>query len=240
MEIPMRIKINLLFLTIALLFLSIATFCQNKKSDESILISPGKSTFYSDETNLLTVHSISDKYKTKNLITKCSQGRLVNPDEVVNGLYLFDSLTNGQVTILVYINYNNQLKLLNKKVFTVTNRPLTNNEIALQQLTIKPILSLNGWSYYKIPIDTIKKATRIEINKPYRILSADVFISGGCENPALVTLKSGNFGQDLLNVMKYIRPKTSIDFDELKFMDSTGNTFKISKFFEVTENGKAN
>ena len=206
-------------------------FCQQTKLDKTIMIGGFQTTiFYSDHFNLLAVSSQKDSIEK--LVIKSSQGNLQNVDSgIVNGFLNLTDLKNGKVTISVFRHADTGLQLLNYKTFNVVTRPLTKEEKEVLKLSIKPEISIEGYSKGKIPLQIIRQATKFNINKPYKITSLTIYVGsnkGICSMPMISQLNSANFDDNFKNIWKRISEGSYINLEDIKITDSKGKVYTLN------------
>jgi hypothetical protein len=224
----MRTPLNLL--TSAFLFLSLAGLAQTQKHDTTIFIGGFQtSRFYAGEFNALGVYS--PNYDIKSLVFKVSQGKLENIDAVQNGFLSLTRLKPGNVAISVFKHDDTGLLLLNKRLFKVIKRQLTQEEKKISTLSSKPRLSIAGFTD-SIPCAVIRSATKIDINEPFKIQSLTFMIYTRREvydGTAALTLQSGEFDENLKHVLTRIKTgdELGITLDNIRVIDFRGKVYAL-------------
>ena len=221
---------HFLFFTF-LLCKSTLAFCQQTKLDNTIIINGFQTTiFYSDHFNLLGVSSQKDDIGK--LIIKSSQGNLNNVDSgIVNGFLSLTDLKNGKVTISVFRQADTGLQLLNYKTFNVVTRPLTKEEKEVLKLSIKPEISIEGYSKGKIPLQIIRQATKFSINKPFKIIRLTIYLGsnkGVCSMPMISQLSSADFDDNFKNIWKRLSEGSYISLEDIQIADSKGKIYTLN------------
>jgi len=211
--------------------LNTQAFCQQNKLDNSINIDGSKTTlFTNEELNLVVISSSKDSIHK--LIFKNSQGRLRNFDGgIPNGLFSLSDLEIGKVTISVFRQTDTGLQLRNYKTYNVIKKPLTLEEKAVLKLSIKPEISLEGYLKGRVPIQTIKNATRFNINKPYKIKNLTIYIgsySGFCSMPVVCQLSSEKFDENFKNILQRIGVGSYIQLENIKIADLKGREYILN------------
>lgn len=196
------------------------------------------SKFYAEEFNTLGVYS--PNYEIKSLIIKASQGTLENIDAVQNGFLSLTKLKTGNVTISVFKHVDTGLFLLNKRLFKVIKRPLTQEEKNTLGLTFKPQITIAGFSD-SIPVAAIKSATKIDINDPFKIKTLTFMIYTRrkvYDGTAIVALQSGEFDENVKHIVTRIKSsdELGIILDEIRVVDFRGKVYALkSLHFKVID-----
>lgn len=206
-------------------------FSQHNKLDKSINIDGSKTTLYSKEnSNLVVILSSIDSIQK--FIFKSSQGNLQNLDSgIINGLFYLSNLELGNVTLSVFRQVDTGLQLKNYKTYKVIKKQLTQNEKAVLQLSIKPEISLEGFTNGKLPLQIIKSATKFTINKPYKIKNLTIYVgsnSGFCSMPIVYQLTSERFDESFKNILKRMGVGSYIQLDNIKIADLKGKEYILN------------
>jgi len=227
-------RCSYLIIMLTVLLSTNSLYGQTVKRDTSVFIGGFQtSTFYINEYNHLGVSSTNDSIQ--NLIIKSSQGTLDNVDSGINNGFL--SLTNlaiGKVTIRVYRQTKNGLKLLNWRTFPVIKRPLTKDEKEILKLKVNPEIDIEGYKSGKIPYEAINIATKFNINSPYKISRILILLisnkRSAFSEPFWIELKSQDFNETLLAIVKKLNKEDSgtiFDLEVIDILDNKGQPYKL-------------
>ena len=212
------------------LFISINGNCKKQPQFDTSVFIGGFRThiFFAGEFNTLGVYS--PNYPTKSLVIKASQGTLENIDDVQNGFLSLTNLKIGNVAISVFRQVDTGLQLLNKRVFKVIKKPLTKEEKNTLKLTLKPQISIEGYTD-SIPINVLKIATKIDINEPLKITSVTFIIYKRKKDPnilddlTIITLESAEFNENLKHTLTLIKSDSVILIEDIKAIDFRGKVY---------------
>jgi len=154
-----------------------------------------------------------------------SQGSIRNNDDSaknISGLNILSGLKTGAVIITIY--KNNQVSKqrtfgVREKVFPQYARR-TNKSMSLQ-----PIITFAGKDTGGIiKKSALYKVTKLEINKPYKILKFTLIVQP--DYLEIISLKSMYFDKKSKDCFNKLWPNSNIIIDEIYFEDSEGNIYK--------------
>ena len=102
-----------------------------------------------------------------------SQGLIRNINDAatnISGVNNISNLKPGNITITIYRNKNGQRQVANQRTFDVKEKVLPQYPGHITQyLDPHPVISLAGFDSV-ITLSALRRATKLEINKPYKIL----------------------------------------------------------------------
>lgn len=212
--------------------------CQKILSDSDVHIIAGNkpNQLYANNPHALIISS--EKYYINDLIVTLSQGKVERydtPEKPVHDImYSISDLKIGSVTIKVFIKTDTGLQLLNKRSLKVVKRPLTKEEKSFLSAPVKPEVSLEGYKYDSIPLSVLKRAKRLEVNKPYRLQKAILnYGSVRHGNPSVIYLHSEEFNSRLINLLSKIKTGKDLlfGFDEIEVVDPTGKVYSARPLY---------
>lgn len=219
-------KNRIYILILIIFYINLSCFSQKSKYDKSVLIGGFQTTkFYAEEFNALAI--VTHNYPIKSLVIKASQGNLNNIDSTQNGFLSLTNLKVGTVAIDVFNKVDTGLLLLNRRLFKVIKRPLTEEEKNTLKLNYVPKVSIAGY-IDSIPSTVLNKVTKIDINDSFRIMSLTFLLYTRKKNvydgDVFFQLESGEFDNNVRSILRRIQPncECGIALTDIKAIDLRG------------------
>jgi hypothetical protein len=175
------------------------------------------------ETNEGSTYTIS--HPLKSIVVQASQGniRYAQPS-----IYYLSGLKAGTVKVKVFRPVDTGLLLLTYKTFQVQKRQLTLEEKKFIKLKVKPEICIGGYSSGDIPISCIRKATKLEVNPPFKFKRAMLYVaSKGFDGLSLAEVLSDRFDENVKRLLDRARIGNTIAVDEITVVDEKGTTYHL-------------
>ena len=203
--------------------------CRSQGIDTNIVIHPSDNRLFTGKPNLIVIEYKVDTFQ--NISVKTSQGQINSVDKYLH--YLTVKNTDS-VSITVYNFSGQKSTILSQIKLRVDTLIVSKAELAIIELTDKCNLSIEGFSYSKIPLKIAKDAKKLTVSPPYNIERATLYI--GNDNPLVFNLSSGLFENNIFAVLKRLSKGTIISIDNVIVKDVNNKTYRINgKSFIVTD-----
>ena len=185
-------------------------------SQQKVIINRGIDTLYANNFQLFIVEV--PQRDSAEIIVETSQGIINSMDGSRPSIELFNisGLKKGKVLVKVFKVIGKEKIFLGDSQFSVTDRPLTNEEKKYNKLNPSPIITFCGKSRGDILLDSLKKVKKIFVSFPYTLKSATVYF--GCNDVVIASLSSAELSP-IFDLFKRCGDGTRITFVSIKIKD---------------------